>query len=95
MIDRPGKSQPGVTDMRRDRVLDLRARELVRRWLATLGPEGFTGSVADLFRALDSRRRHGDWIGPNCTRTVEEALPGTGFKLSRFRTKAARLVRVA
>jgi hypothetical protein len=75
-------------------VLGPRAVALVKRWLATLPPSGWTGEVEELYAALQKHERHGDYIGPNCSNTVERALVGTGWQLIRTRTAEARLVSV-
>lgn len=82
--------------MRRNETDTLRARAtgLIRRWAAKLPADGWEGTARELSDALQDECDFGEWIGPNPTAWVERALVGTGFHLSRSRTRDERLVRI-
>jgi hypothetical protein len=75
-------------------IINARRTAVVRKWVATLGPAGFDGTVQNLAAAL---RRHADrytLIGDRPTAAVELALRGTPFVVTRYRRSFAACVTI-
>ncbi|MBY0461226.1 MAG: hypothetical protein K2V38_28210 [Gemmataceae bacterium] len=81
---------------------DERFRRLLVAWLQNLPPNGWRGTVAELFAELDERERTGTFFvfvptSSALTKALlhhEPAISAAGFALRLGRTKSARFITI-